>query len=86
MTSSQNPVIIITRHPDYENDIRVFGGEATIIDVDLGSSFDSHADSVEEWSEWVEGYGDDIASLISAGQFDAADHLIGALKSAHPEA
>ncbi len=34
------PVVVVVRHPDYANDITVYGGEVRVIEADLGGSFD----------------------------------------------
>jgi hypothetical protein len=39
-TSRATPVVLIIRDPDSPNDVGLFGIEARVIDVDLGSSFD----------------------------------------------
>jgi hypothetical protein len=50
------PVVLVIRDPDYSNDIELYGVDAEIIDIDLGSDFngpsDFYADS--DWGrEWI---------------------------------
>lgn len=44
-------VVVVTRHPDAEDDIRVFGGKAEIIYMDEGSSFDRARISPGDWND-----------------------------------
>jgi hypothetical protein len=55
------PVVVVVRHPDYANDITVYGGEVRVIEADLGGSFDMSAspdeysaDEALETADWLE--------------------------------
>jgi len=65
-------VVICVRDPDASNEYEVFGGEVTIIDVDLG-----YADlrDREEFADWKEGQDSDVTRLERAGEKEAADYL-----------
>lgn len=65
-------VVICVRDPDASNDYAVFGGDVTIIDVDLG-----YADlsDPEEWAEWKQSQLADVLVLERSGQKEAAEYL-----------
>lgn len=49
--------VLTVRHPDYENETEVFGAdEVQTLDFDLGASFDSNPDGLDEWADFVEGW------------------------------
>lgn len=54
---SAPPVVMCVRHPDYSNWYEMWPGEGLpyVIDVDLGSSFDSRPDTEDDWFEWARG-------------------------------
>ena len=53
---SHTPVIVVTRHPDFADEIQLFGLNAKVIYIDQGSSFDVTKigpDDRPEVEEWV---------------------------------
>jgi hypothetical protein len=56
-------VVLVVRHPDYENTYTVEGGEVRIVSIDLGSSFDSEPDDREQWEDWSSSVREDISDL-----------------------
>src|SRR5262245_59328256 len=48
------PVIVVTRHPDYSDEISVHGVEAKVIYMDLGSSFDTTPNDEAQAAEWAQ--------------------------------
>lgn len=57
MSDSIEPAQVIIRHPDFADDIYVYGTSLRTIYIDLGSSFDvtklgvEDREQVEEWAE-----------------------------------
>ena len=48
------PVLVVIRHPDYEDDIKSWGlPEAKEVYIDLGSQFNGTPDSEEQALEWA---------------------------------
>lgn len=46
-------IILVVRHPDYGNEYTI-DGDARVLDIDLGSSFDGTPDGADQAEEWVE--------------------------------
>lgn len=44
------PTIIVTRHPDHDNDFAIFDGDVTIHDIDMGRSDLGSSDELMEWA------------------------------------
>lgn len=80
------PVVIITRHPDFENEVQVFGGDVNVIDIDLGNSFDTQCETLSEWESWSAYYAATLGQLILEERGDAAAALARALLGAKPDA
>lgn len=59
---AQPAIVLCVRHPDHESDFEVHGN-VQIIDVDLGSSFDSKPDTHAQWREWSESVLEDVEDL-----------------------
>lgn len=57
------PVVVVTRHPDFEDSISLYGVDARVVYVDLGRSFDTTPTDAEEASEWAEGTWASVADL-----------------------
>lgn len=64
---SDKPIVLVIRDPDYADDIELYGVEATVIYVDLGSAFDGpkgfRAMDPVDRQEWVEGTLYEVAEL-----------------------
>jgi hypothetical protein len=50
------PVVVVTRHPDSEDQISLHGVEAEVVYIDLGSSFDCTPNDEEQARDWAEGF------------------------------
>lgn len=73
-----DPIILVVRHPDYSDEIELYGVEARTVYIDLGSSFDTTPDSPEEAREWAEGTWAEVADLPSDHPArEAVLHVIG---------
>lgn len=60
------PVIVITRHPDFSDEIEIYGAEIKVVYIDLGASFDVTKigpEDREEIEEWAEGVRAEVADL-----------------------
>jgi len=57
------PVVLVVRHPDYSDDINVYGAEVKLVYIDLGSSFDSTPDSEEQAREWAQSVWGEVKDL-----------------------
>jgi hypothetical protein len=53
LAAPRPPVVIVTRHPDFENEFEVVGGEVDVFDIDLGSSFNGSPDDRDEAEDWA---------------------------------
>jgi hypothetical protein len=71
--------IIVTRHPDYENDIRVFGGDATVVDIDLGGMDLSDPEEFTDWSD------SQLLSYTNVSSPEAREFIIEAVVNAASE-
>lgn len=81
-------IVVTTRHPDFANDFEVFDSEAdeigvSIIDVDLGSSFDGKPDDHDQWVEWAESMLAEITDLPA--HHGARWSVEGTIQRAHPD-
>jgi len=56
-------VVVVTRHPDFEDDISLHGVEARVVYIDLGSSFTIHPDDADQAREWSESVWHDLDGL-----------------------
>ena len=61
--SEIKPVIVVTRHPDFSDEISVHGVEADVVYIDLGSSFDRTPDDEDQAREWAQSIWDDVKDL-----------------------
>lgn len=52
--AADTPIVLVVRHPDHANEIHT-DGDVTVIDIDLGSSFDGKPTDPGEAEEWAEG-------------------------------
>lgn len=83
------PVVVIVRHPDRENDIRVYAGngEPLVIDLDLGGSFDiTHPEDdgfEEEATDWIESHEADIEKLPA--DHPAREDILGVIEEVREE-
>jgi hypothetical protein len=57
------PVIVVTRHPDYSDEITLHGVEADVVYIDLGSQFDTTPNDEEEARDWAEGVWSELRDL-----------------------
>lgn len=79
-------VVVVVRHPDFANDIDVFGvaGEdLTVVNLDLGRSDLSKPD---EYAEWRESHMLDARLAREKGRDDAADLIEQVIADNHPDA
>lgn len=60
--------VFCIRHPDYENEYEVIGGNVEIIDIDLGSM---NLDDPVERESWITSHQRRIDSLARTGQGSA---------------
>lgn len=59
-----DPVIVVTRHPDADDDVRVFGiADAHVVVLDLGASFDGRPTDEETAADWADGAFAQISGL-----------------------
>ena len=55
MSTPGAPWVIVTRHPDVDNEYAVFGGKANIVTLDYGADFDSIPSDLAVLDGWAEG-------------------------------
>jgi hypothetical protein len=63
MEGSDIPVVVVTRHPDYADEINVYGTEIKVIYLDLGSSFSGTPEDATQAQEWAESEWDALRDL-----------------------
>jgi hypothetical protein len=80
------PVVLVVRHPDYENSYTVEGGDVRIVSLDLGSSFDSEPDDREQWEDWSSSVREDISDLSADSEVrQQVEALIAELEPERPD-
>jgi len=68
----RRPVVVVTRHPDYDNEYAEFGGGVETYDIDMGrSDLSDH----EECAEWVESHRQSARDFRHRGYPDVADYI-----------
>lgn len=63
MEGSDIPVVVVTRHPDYADEINVYGTEIKLVYIDLGSSFTITPEDAGQAREWAEGLWNEVSDL-----------------------
>lgn len=58
-----DPVIVVTRHPDFADEITLHGVQADVVYLDLGSSFDTTPNDEEQGREWAESVWGEVKTL-----------------------
>lgn len=74
--AGETPTVVCVRHPDHSNGFTMFGG-VTIHDVDYGRS--NLADP-DEYAEWAQSWGTEIAQLRERGAHAIADCVAEAVR------
>jgi len=57
------PIVMVTRHPDYGDEIELHGVDASVIYIDLGSQFDTTPDDDDQACEWAQNVWQDVKDL-----------------------
>lgn len=57
------PVVVVTRHPDFADEITLHYLEARVVYLDLGSSFNVTPDDAEDAREWADAVWRDVSDL-----------------------
>jgi hypothetical protein len=85
--TTERPVVVAVRHPDYETEFSAFAGvgEPIILEVDLGRSFDGTCDDAEQYADWSASLLRELEDAGLRADHPAREPFSEAVRGAAPE-